>query len=631
MGLLDFFQNGSNNNAQGDNTNPPAVPDFASIQQSYTNQSLANVSYPMANPAPVVPTASPVTPQTNITQDQTQQYPGLQNLQMPTMQPGAAVAPVPFVPDMTAQPMPAPINEPMQSQAPMVSDVQPTQPETQDVPSYEYVDPSKHPVLPAVIPNQGHIETMPEGIKVTTFEPATEAPSAEPVQEVAPENTQPVTDVQPIEQTIIQPQENTQLEQNTWIQPEATIPQPEVVNNFEANTVEQPVQTPTTGFDASMFKTEVTTPTEQPAELQMPDLAPVTEPVVEQPLTPEVPVTSEVETVPESTPETKPEDLMTGLEIGVGESTTPEQPLVSDVTPELEVSVPTEVTPEVAPELEIQSEPNVELNTEVPNAEMPAQETFVPETTQVNEVLPAVTMQDEVQTENVPAPEKNIESTPVVQPTNFEMSFFRTIGFIGLNSQPNIKVVEKVNELSSKLAEFAEVFIIDSAKGYAKTIFDNAKSKGIELTGMYLKPFHSDYSDESELGDYEDFTIIMYSNTADKIKNIIKESDLLIMPEVFGLNNLAILFEVWSTSSMYPGQNKPLILVGKGWTTILTQLKSMFKLTDSDLGFVSVCTTTEEALSRIKELDSVLITKEVKAPRRVIDLREEDDEDGLFI
>lgn len=659
MGLLDFFQKGGTTNPQGDNVNPPAVPDFASIQQSYTNQSLANVSYPMANPSPYATNPAPIVPQANVTQDQVQQYPGLQNLSAPAMEPQNAVAPAPVM-DMVAANMPT-VNTSTVPDLQMPEVTQPTQPEEKDVPSYEYVDPSKHPVLPEVKPHQGHTETMPEGIKVTTFEPVTNAPEQTVPEEADNTQVEPTADVQnPTEE-----QNSAPMQEQGSVSSIMNEPQPEVINNFSNNSIDS--QMSSNNIVGTLPAEQNAQPVDIQAENLMTNTSTETSELVNTTNNAELPVTEVQNNVvaEEVKPEPEVNSNLSGLEIGVGESTLPsEQNFQEDTMQSVaEVNGPennTEVTASAENSISAEQLPSVPtfeagmqvappLMDELDSTNQSVEEISAEPITTTDQNMPVPTVENvsEVVAEQEPAslPEVNenpvitpateaaVEAAPTVTaaPINFEMSYFKTVGFIGLNSQPNSKVVEKITELSKKLSEFSEVFIIDSAKGYAKSVFESAKERGIDLTGMYLKPFHSEYSDEADLGNYDNFTVMMFSNTADKIKNIIKESDLLIMPEVFGLNNLGILFEVWSTSSMYPGQNKPIILLGKGWTAILSQLKNMFKLSDTDLSFVNVCTTTEEALIKIKELDSALLTKEVKAPRRIIDLREEDDEEGLFI
>lgn len=616
MGLLDFISKGGNN-AQDPNTNPPSVPDFASIQQSYTNQSLANVSYPMANPTPYTPT-NPVPPQYNPTEQQRQEFPDVNAVPAPEFAPNAAVAPQPLdIMDQGSVPLQSNVTMP---EIPQLSQNlvqnQNAQPEnTTDVPADGYVDPSKHPVIPAVVPNQGHTATLPEGIKITTFEPINNVVS-EPTTIPQPEVNEPaVEQPQSVETPEVKPFEsqsnpesvvnnfdpNTSVNTGTEVAPITNQFESTTVAPMQNNSVELPVMPDLNTFDASVqmspesiqalpnpgltpdvpvVQNEIANqPQPIESQTQQPNLP--TEPAVEQPIHAE------------------------GIEIGVGsmESTMSDLSSVQnsnlDPLPVVESNLPITAPTEVSA-----------LDSNSTNVE--EQTAIVPEITEIKE--------------------SKAETAPeITQPVNFEMNYFRTIGFIGLNTQPNLKVVEKVSELAEKLSDFAEVFIIDSAKGYAKTIFDSAKAKNIELTGMYLKPFHSTYSDEAELGDYENFTVMMFSNNSDKIKNLIKESDILVMPEITGLNSLGTLFEIWSTNSMYPGQHKQLILLGKGWTNILSQLKTLFKLTDGDLNFVNVCATAEEALAKISELDKMYLNKEVKQPRKVIDLREEDDEEGLFI
>ncbi len=618
MGLLDFISKGGNN-AQDPNTNPPAVPDFASIQQSYTNQSLANVSYPMANPTPYTPT-NPVPPQYNPTEQQRQEFPDVNAAPAPEFAPNAAVAPQPL--DIMEQGnVPMQGNVTMPEIPPMTQKLvqnQNIQPEnTTDVPADGYVDPSKHPVIPAVVPNQGHTATLPEGIKITTFEPVN--PESESAAVPQPVANEPVVD---------QPQSVEVPE----VKPFEVQPSPEfAVSNFDSNTslnVGIEAAPTTNQFESTTVAPMQNNSVELPVMPDVNTLTPVNTEAISalpsQVLTPEVPVnqneianqSQSIESQAQQSnlptePAVEQSAPVEGIEIGVGSMDSPMADLTSAQNSNLDPMPAVESTLPVASTNEISTlDPNNALVEDVTqNAVIP-----VPEVTEVKES----------KAETAP------EATQPV-PVNFEMNYFRTIGFIGLNTQPNLKVVEKVSELAGKLSDYAEVFIIDSAKGYAKTIFDSAKEKNIELTGMYLKPFHSTYSDEAELGDYENFTVMMFSNNSDKIKNLIKESDILVMPEITGLNSLGTLFEIWSTNSMYPGQHKQLILLGKGWTNILTQLKTLFKLTDADLSFVNVCATAEEALAKITELDKMYLNKEVKQPRKVIDLREEDDEEGLFI
>lgn len=644
MGLLDFFsKNGST--TQSDSTTTPSVPDFAGIQQSYTNQSLANVSYPMANSNPygaanpVPAPANPAAPVNNVTAPVDNNF---QNVQMPGLPSALPVSPTTLeVPDIMQQSVAPQLN---------VDANVPTQ-DSPELPPYDYVDPSKHPVIPTVVPDKGHIETMPEGIKVTTYEGenpqppvAEEAPSVDLQPEV---NSGPTPEVlEPLPPANDNQFQNSNEAMSTGFMPIQNPLETDLNNQITtepynqevtvANTLESS-SLPVNGLQSSTMDSNVPVTPEvtMPNELSAPELVPGldTTPGIEA--NPSLVGVIPVDPQPPVVPEPISDNTNVGLEIGVGvegasgtdvepSNQVIESPTVSEETPNEEPTI--NMTPVLEPEVSTQismPESEVDAPADVVVEEIPVDKTST------DEILPdTVISQPEVEEITKEAEIENF----IAPAANFEMSYFKTVGFIGLNTpQPNSKVVEKVTDLATKLAEHAEVFILDSAKGYARSIFESGKQKQIEVMGMFLKPFHSEYSDEADLGDYEDFTVMMFSSSADKIKNVIKESDILIMPEVTGLNNLSTLFDIWSTNSMYAGQHKPLLLIGKGWTNILTQLKSLFKLSDSDLAFVTVCQTTDEALSKITELDSELIKREVKQPRRIIDLREEDDEEGLFV
>lgn len=612
MGLLDFFSKGGNDPKSQGNVTSPSVPDFSNIQQSYTNQSLANISYPMpsvasnnlpAAPAPVQTEAQPV-----------------QNLQLQAKQSTAPVQ------DATPSPVPNGNGE-------------------KDIPSYEYADPSKHPVLPEVHPSKGYTTEMPEGVKVTTFEPNDDKSD----KKAAPESVEDQAE-----------DEKQDLDKDKKTDDKAALLTDTSVENLTANALLPPLPASTDPLDITSMPVSNVLPAQQPSTTEAFETA-VESTVEDAAQNAEASInnsfvdlqsninnvangaetSTEVTAVAEpAEPEPQPEvNSPAVLEVGVGSSTEPVAPLPT--LPELpaiptqpaEVSAPLEsFTPEVEEGAEVETSAAIDT---LPAADITTTEEVKPpeavnlEADSVQIVPPIVEVenldqQKESSTELAPE--------PVATPVDIEISYFRTVGFIGLNNeQPNSKVIEKVDELASKLAEKVEAFVIDSAKGYAKGIFDNAKVKGIEITGMYLKPFYSGYTDEAEIGEYENYTVMMFSSSTDKIKNIIKESDILVIPEVTGLNNLGVLFEVWSTNSIYPGQHKPLILIGKGWSSILTQLKGLFKLSDNDLSFVNVCQTADEALTKIAELDGQYLAKGTKQPKKIIDLREEDDEEVLFI
>jgi hypothetical protein len=581
MGLLDFFQKGGSSDGQNAATTP-AVPDFASIQQSYTNQSLANVTYPAPNANPYAP-SNPVTPQSNITQQAqpNQTQPQAQPLQ------------------------PKPVSEP--------ADIMEAA-NTKPVENFEYTDPSKHPVLPAVEPNQGHTQTMPEGIKVTTYEPPVvtnqiveqvkvEQPKIEQPQpeQVSKLPTPPVEEFNAIVAT---PIENVEQ-----VQPTQAVEQINELPKVEEFTPLQEIQPSSEVVPELPQVSELPQLTEQvqkvtntmselPAETVLPPVDLPQDLPQSKPEVTELPTVAPVDTLKQEQPST---NEVSSIEFGVTE------PVVGQVNelPQEEEMPPVNTPAEVSSPVELEAPLPASTVTEID---------VVPE-------APIAIVEKEVKVSEV---EKAPQSV-------FDISFFKTVGFIGLNTQVNSKVADKLATLADKLADFTEAFVLDSAKGYAKAIFEKAKLKNTEVTGMLLKPFHSEYSDESDLSDYDGYTAMVFSSQSDKIKNLVKESDLLVMPESAGIVNLAVLFDIWSINSIYGGQGKPVILLGKDWNNIVDQLKVTFKLSDKDLRLINVCQGTTEALSKIAELDKALLQKEVKQPKRVIDLREEEDEEGLFV
>lgn len=605
MGLLDFFTKSGSQNPQTQSTTTP-IPDFASIQQSYTNQSLANVSYPMANPSQYGAPAQSVQPIQPIP-NQPQMQP--MQIQVPQQQYANpqfvnATQTIPVVRDLMD------INIPS---------VQPTKPDEEDL-----LDPSKHPVVPTVVPDQSITQNLPEGIEVTTLEPKNNSVPVEPLPHDSLQSNafnvanQPSTVFEPM--PVVAPIAEVVSEQEPVVGTVQDLQQQESLPELQSNLV-QPVVQAKQPIEAPLE------PTLEARNLQTDQgLGSVS------PILPSVETVSPVSLV-EPTVEEKKEEEPGSLEIGVS---MPSEVVNSDATTNIEsVEAPVENLIDTTVEI-----PQVETSND---AILPSVETPLPETeSTIQEDVDAVESVDlqpstdlvEESVDNIvnPIPVTNslVENEP--QNQTYAFTFFKSFAFIGLNTpQPNLKVAEKLTQLANLVSLDAELFLMDSAKGYAKSIFDSAKQNNVELTGMLLKPFHSGYSDESDLGEYENYTVMMFSSNIDKVKNIIKESDVLIMPEVSGLNNLGILFETWSTASLYPGQNKPIILLGKAWSNVLDQVKTIFKLSDSDLSLVHVCQSAEESVTILTELDKAYSLKQSKSNRKVIDLREEEDEEGLFV
>lgn len=230
-------------------------------------------------------------------------------------------------------------------------------------------------------------------------------------------------------------------------------------------------------------------------------------------------------------------------------------------------------------------------------------------TTTEPEKQPEVEFGTDVPDQSIQEPEipPEVETKEGVVTSN-EIVFkeFKSIGFVGLNhSEANTKIAEKLTELIKKLKTSNAKLVIDSANGYGKIILDSLDDKS-GLTRIALKPKYSDYDDgttEPSIKTEE------YTNYNDKIEALMKASDVLVVPEVGEINNIAFFMHLWSIAYLYFGQHKPVILLGKEWSTILTHLKELFKLSEEEVRAVTVCTTADEVVQKLLSLDAEYNTK----------------------
>jgi len=213
------------------------------------------------------------------------------------------------------------------------------------------------------------------------------------------------------------------------------------------------------------------------------------------------------------------------------------------------------------------------------------------------------------------------------------LNIFKRIAIVGLNNTSiNSKLNDKMRELISLLAASLDEIILDSNKGYGNVILEEASKTEVKLTGVYLKPTYSNFSDESEVGiNLKNYTSVIYSNFLERLKFLIKESDMFIVPETSGLNNFSELFTLLSIQYLYYGQNKPVILIGKDWLNIYKVFKENFKFAEDQLKSINICSTAEEASTLIKQLDIDYSKKQSPNTKKVIDKREENDEKEFFL
>ncbi len=171
------------------------------------------------------------------------------------------------------------------------------------------------------------------------------------------------------------------------------------------------------------------------------------------------------------------------------------------------------------------------------------------------------------------------------------------------NDNINPKVSQKVQELVKALSKEVKTILIDSAKGYGKDVIEALNSSSVELKGLFLRPYYSAYSDESDVSSNAYLTTIMYSDLTERTRSLLRESDAIIIPELGGINNISQFMSVWSVGYLYIGQGKPVILLGKEWKAMLQNLKDTFKLTDQEISVLKVCETASEVFNSLVELD----------------------------
>lgn len=630
MGLFDFFSKTTpasttttpQNDASEASNSPtttnstvasPSVPDFDAIKQSYSNQNLANVSYPMVNSnvadenkeinnvEPVLENNVP----TEITQSSEPK--DLMDVQAPS---SSSLSSTPIV------------------ESPTIVDLSSPNP----IETFEYTDPSKHPVIPTPNPVNASTSNLAEGVRVVTFEPAD--------QQV----TRLEDQIQPAN---IEPQATPSIENSANLESkisEVVVPEVKPIVSSTLDNSDLPDLNNDFVYKAPDYD-QLDSQKEEIAGLQQNIDRTVNEASNEF-----------VTSLDTQTP--NPVDS-TNIEFEDKFMQDPASSFSSEKiesTDALNENIPTDSN--VEEKLEVKTE-TIDLNSAVQESTMSNADAlksdlesndFImedikpdPVTPEPSTVVDSSSLNSEMEINPMVGDEQPLPSQPAITPEAaiieekedvqiIEESPFKTIGFLGLShAQPNFKIMQKLTELATKLATVSDEFIIDSAKGYAKSIFDSAKMADIDLTGMYLKPFYASFSDEAELGEYSKFTAVMFSSNSQKIKTILKESDLIIIPEIAGLNNIATLLEVWSISNMYYGIHKPIILLGKDWSNVLTTLKTLFKLNDNDLKALSICENPEDALVAIESLKKEVLNRDSSKIKKIVDLRDQNEEEDLFV
>lgn len=242
---------------------------------------------------------------------------------------------------------------------------------------------------------------------------------------------------------------------------------------------------------------------------------------------------------------------------------------------------------------------------------------------------------------NLPAPQ-NVEETTepdfkqsIPKPkVKSEYRTIKNVGFVCLNTNLlNNGVSEQLREISYLLSENKTKIYIDSNKGYGLSVLDGVKRASYKnLMGVYFKPFYSNYSDFAEISiDFTEYTQYFYSNYLDRLKFLVKNVDLFIIPETGGVFNLAQLFSIWNLSNLYLGQNKPLILVGKQWDENISVIKDLLKLNTQEIQAIEIAYDSKRVLEIIHRIDKLYSGKAPVSIKKTFDMRSESDETESFI
>lgn len=232
------------------------------------------------------------------------------------------------------------------------------------------------------------------------------------------------------------------------------------------------------------------------------------------------------------------------------------------------------------------------------------------------------------------AKEVKVEKEPAKTKNRLELKTIKNIGFIGLNSNLlNNGVSEELRELAFMLSEQKASIFIDSNKGYGLSVIEGAKRASVKhLTGIYFKPYFSNYSDFAEINiGISEYSQYLYSNYLDRLKSLVKNVDLFIVPETSGVINTAQIFTVWGLSNLYLGQNKPIILIGKQWNDTVTVLKDSLKLNTQEIQSIEIAHDAGSAIDIIMKMEKLYSGKVPVNVKKTFDMRSESEETESFM
>lgn len=206
----------------------------------------------------------------------------------------------------------------------------------------------------------------------------------------------------------------------------------------------------------------------------------------------------------------------------------------------------------------------------------------------------------------------------------------KRLGFLGLSSKElNEGTKMDLTELSEAIGTMVEEYILDSSIGYSNDLLRGLSNKDLIIKSFVLKSAFSLFTQEPfDLKDFNNFTTYLFSDSLERVKNIIASSDALILVHSGGMNNLMEFFSAMSISTFYKDIGKPFVLLGNEWESLLSSLVSNKAIQQSEIDHILIASDSNELLSHLQKLDDNFVNQAASSDSklRVIDLRKEDDE-----
>lgn len=217
------------------------------------------------------------------------------------------------------------------------------------------------------------------------------------------------------------------------------------------------------------------------------------------------------------------------------------------------------------------------------------------------------------------------ETRPKTNQDLFVLKNIRSIALVGLNDTDGV-----FDDVGSDLVNFSNALplstelIIDSSKMAGGELLRGVE-KHVSITGVFLKPFFTNYSDIAEQVPARlNFRSILFSNYFEKISHIVHNAELIVVPLTSGLVNLANVSNLLAIQYIYGKQAKPVVLLGKEWRDFIDSLN----LNEEESSSIRFADNVSELLELVKKLDVELFeTVAVDSVQEsVVDMREQGDE-----